>query len=670
MMDNILASYSFLATLNETGNDIYSAVYVPLCKRALSKFAKIGTIGKDVDIQQIISEEYGIVMPIVVVRKLICAVATDLSRKEKERFDFKYFEGGKSFQYKTYAFAELEKSFENERRQSNALQYAFDEFLKSQGNVETAPPLFSEFINSHKKEVSSFLTGRREDFTPNDTSYMLHVKFLQHIESCNVSLYKVVEKIFIGSIIASYIESNIDLSAKFEKGINYYIDSKVVLEALDLQNAEDTQPTRELLQLIKETGGNIKVLDVTLAELHGVIESAINSFNKDCPTTTINEACIRIGKSKTWLLQLNGTLDRHIIEEIGASIDKVSEIDIENYSNSEDLKFLQKLWFRKNAALHDVIAYMYVRDRRRKDSNKVLLQKASCWFVTANRRLANFNHSRKVNGYPSETILPQELTSLLFLQNPKKHSARISNIGLNELIAQVLFDEYPSKDLINEFDEVVKELGSVSSEEYKILLAAVSQQSTSNLQRILEIRISENDKFEAEVHSIIAAEREKQRVANLQKKQSAQKLEDNDAENAALREKNRELENKLTSLEGILEAERLSREAEKQEAELLKLRKWKRRWYIFSVILLLMSIILFMLYFVAVDSKYNYVYQLVQLIDSLDGTPKECARTFLITIHTVIFIFPIYVIFSLRSIKSYDEKKGWLCKFIKQRLNL
>ena len=218
---------------------------------------------------------------------------------------------------------------------------------------------------------------------------------------------------------------------------------------------------------------------------------------------------------------MNGTLDRQIIEEIGASIDKVSEIDIENYTNSEDLKFLQKIWFRKNAALHDVVAYMYVRDRRRKDSNKVLLQKASCWFVTANRRLANFNHSRKVNGYPSETILPQELTSLLFLQNPKKHSARISSIGLNELIAQVLFDEYPSKDLINEFDEVVKELGSVSSEEYEILLAAVSQQSTSNLQRILEIRMSEKNKFETEVHSIIAAEREKQRIANLQKKQKS-----------------------------------------------------------------------------------------------------------------------------------------------------
>ena len=183
MMDNILASYSFLATLNETGNDIYSAVYVPLCKRALSKYAKKGNVGKDVDIQQIISEEYGIVMPIIVVRKLICAVATDLSRKEKEKFDFKYFEGGKSFQYKTYAFVELEQSFENERRQSNALQYAFDEFIKSYGVAETVLPSFSEFINCHKMEVSSFLNGKREDFTPNDTSYMLHVKFLQHIEN-------------------------------------------------------------------------------------------------------------------------------------------------------------------------------------------------------------------------------------------------------------------------------------------------------------------------------------------------------------------------------------------------------------------------------------------------------------------------------------------------------
>jgi hypothetical protein len=52
--------------------------------------------------------------------------------------------------------------------------------------------------------------------------------------------------------------------------------------------------------------------------------------------------------------------------------------------------------------------------------------------------------------------MPQELTSLLFLQNPKKYSSEVSNIGLGELIAQTLFDEYPSKDIINEFDRIVK----------------------------------------------------------------------------------------------------------------------------------------------------------------------------------------------------------------------
>ena len=35
----ILTGYSFLAALNETGADMYNAVYVPMCKRAVSLYA-------------------------------------------------------------------------------------------------------------------------------------------------------------------------------------------------------------------------------------------------------------------------------------------------------------------------------------------------------------------------------------------------------------------------------------------------------------------------------------------------------------------------------------------------------------------------------------------------------------------------------------------------------
>ena len=97
------------------------------------------------------------------------------------------------------------------------------------------------------------------------------------------------------------------------------------------------------------------------------------------------------------------------------NITKVSESDVKEFTASEDNEALQKLWYRKNAAAHDVIAYLYIRKRRKQDSNRILIQKAGSWFITANKRLCKFNISRKENGYPCETIMPQELTSLLFL---------------------------------------------------------------------------------------------------------------------------------------------------------------------------------------------------------------------------------------------------------------
>ena len=89
MNDNVLTSYSFLAALSENETDIYKTVYLPLFKRAISSYAakkssKVSNSiqGTDIDIQSIILEEYGIEVPILIVRKLIKAVGTSLSKKD------------------------------------------------------------------------------------------------------------------------------------------------------------------------------------------------------------------------------------------------------------------------------------------------------------------------------------------------------------------------------------------------------------------------------------------------------------------------------------------------------------------------------------------------------------------------------------------------------------
>lgn len=681
--NDILTSYSFLASLNENGTDIYEAVYIPLCKRALALYAKEQTQGTDQNIKKIIQDEYGIDMPILVIQKLIVVIADRLSRKQKEKFDFQYFEKGKSFQYKSYVFTDLEQSYQSERRQANALQQAFEEYVKVQdentnANRNTNIPVFADFINRYKRELSSFLVGKTEKFsiTEMNESYMFHVRFLQYIESNNDVLFKVVERIFVGSIIASYIESNINVHAKLENSITYYLDTKIVLEALDLQSEEDTQPIKELLQLICDTGGKVRILDVTLSEIHGIIDTAIQNYDKNCPTTTINEACVRIGKNKTWLTKINGNLEHFLLDTLKIEVTKVSDADIRDFVNSEDTKQLREIWYRKNAAEHDVIAYLYVRKRRKENSDKMLIQKSNYWFVTANSRLCHFNLKRKVNGSPVETVLPQELTSLLFLQNPNKYKNRVSKIGINELIAQTLSDEYPSRDIINEFDSAVKDNVDISDDDYRILLSAISQQSTIQLQKLLEKSISEKDNFNTQVHHIIAKERDRQNRERKQKNDAINNYQQGEKERKELNNKNQILEDKL---------EKLSQEVEKLQAISIKdqnenkrlkednikmrLKDWKSPRYIISSFLCFFCVVVFALYFIATDWEFNYCAKLVTTIESFDEIKKDIARTVLYFLHSALFALSVNAIISLYMMKDEKEKEHWFLNLLKHILN-
>lgn len=591
MKEQLLTTYSFFAALTENNTDIYSAVYIPMCKRALSLYAKNKTFGSDYDIRNLISLEYGVNVPLLIVRKLIKSVEKGLSRKDRAKFDFQINEKGNSFSFsfKSYAFSGVEDSYDAERRKSNALQQAFEIFAKNQGDDINNLPAFSDFIDKNKNKISSFLSGKVNSIDCQEVSFMTHVRFLQYIEQNDNVLYQTTQKIFIGSVIASYLESNFDLEAKIERGTSYYLDTQIVLELLDLQRPEDAIPTKELVNLIQETGGNVRLLDITLTEIKTNINNTITHYNRNNPTTTINEACIRLGKNKTWLINLNGKLENILQTDYKINIDKIPESDIELFANTEDAAQLKEMRYRKHSAIHDVIAYLYVREKRKYDSNKKLLQKASYWFITANRTLCDFNISKKVNGNTGEIIMPDELTSLLFLQNPKKLSGKVSLIGLNELIAQTLSEEYPSRDLINEFDSAVSALENVSADDYNILLSSISQESTIKIHKLLISSISEPEQFNKDIHAIIETERNSKLKADHKHKEEVNK-------NKELQDANKNLSKQLADIsQQIVSIQETQRQGIIKSEEKERRNKRWHRIYI-SIIIILVSVVLLLLF--------------------------------------------------------------------------
>ena len=599
MNDNVLTSYSFLAALSENETDIYKTVYLPLFKRAISSYAakksskESNSIqGTDIDIQSIILEEYGIEVPILIVRKLIKAVGTSLSKKERNIFKFDTFEDGKAFQFTNYNYFSTEEIYDRERRNAQALQQAFEDYLKSENLSEKNIPSFSQFIDKNKCNLSSFFSGKNCLIHDVEGSFMAHVNFLQHIEGGYHYLYQTAERIYLGSVIASFLETGVDLESKIDDNIIYYLDTQIVLEALDLQKAEDTLPTQELLKLIRATGGKIRLLDITINEIHKIIELAINNYSKSHPTTTVNEACVRIGKNKTWLISINGKLESFIKAELQVDIDGILETKMNLYSRSEDVNLLKQTRIHKSTAIHDVAAYLHVRDRR--EGNIRLFQKAKYWFVTANKKLADFNISRKTNGFVNETIMPEELTSLLFLKNPQKLAKKVSQIGLNELIAQTLSEEYASKELINEIDIAIKESADLSAEDYNILFSSIALQSTNKIQKLLE-EISDTRKFNESIHNLIEKERTKQAKSKEEKIQRQKQFEEVNHEKLSLEEKLKNLEAKLSQGEKERkEQQERIRKIEEQQAESLLKRKKAQRSFWLALGGLILSAVIFL----------------------------------------------------------------------------
>lgn len=507
-------------------------------------------------------------------------------------FKFDTFEDGKAFQFTNYNYFSTEEIYDRERRNAQALQQAFEDYLKSENLSEKNIPSFSQFIDKNKCNLSSFFSGKNCLIHDVEGSFMAHVNFLQHIEGGYHYLYQTAERIYLGSVIASFLETGVDLESKIDDNIIYYLDTQIVLEALDLQKAEDTLPTQELLKLIRATGGKIRLLDITINEIHKIIELAINNYSKSHPTTTVNEACVRIGKNKTWLISINGKLESFIKAELQVDIDGILETKMNLYSRSEDVNLLKQTRIHKSTAIHDVAAYLHVRDRR--EGNIRLFQKAKYWFVTANKKLADFNISRKTNGFVNETIMPEELTSLLFLKNPQKLAKKVSQIGLNELIAQTLSEEYASKELINEIDIAIKESADLSAEDYNILFSSIALQSTNKIQKLLE-EISDKRKFNESIHNLIEKERTKQAKSKEEKIQRQKQFEEVNHEKLSLEEKLKNLEAKLSQGEKERkEQQERIRKIEEQQAESLLKRKKAQRSFWLALGGLILSAVIFL----------------------------------------------------------------------------
>lgn len=588
--NNTLTAYCFLAALTETKSDLYQGVYIPIIKRTLSLYNLQGKeYGKDIDIQEMLKELYGIDVPIIVIRQLLKAVETGMSKKEIGNSGFSTLENGKSFKIEKYTFIELEEKYKTGQRNARGIQSAFESYILDQQIEDENIPTFAEFLSKNRIKLTAFFKGEpiiNGDYF--DKSFINHIAFLETIEQNHQRLYKIAESLYLGSVVASLFECEFDFGAKFLTDEIYYLDTQIVLKALDLQAEADTRPIKELLHLIKESGATIKILDITLGEISYILENAVNNFSSSNATSTVNEACIRNGKNKTWLIGFNGKLEKNLDEQLGAKIETIQPILIDKFKKTSDIKELKVSRWKQANAEHDVFAYLFVREKR--GGSIKIHQKAKYWFLTANKNLLSFNIIKANVGNVPEVTLPDTLTALLWLKNPNKNISEIKSIGLHELISNTLNDEIASKELINEFDLNLKSIENINVEDYQILISSVAYQSAKYIDKINNLmNQGKTEEFNFEAQKLVEKERKRrstnQETIRKSLKISREKIEENKSLKSSL--KNLEEQIKTSSNDTKTEIEKLAEIVKNQD-------KYIKRFIIYLIVTLVILVLIYL----------------------------------------------------------------------------
>lgn len=311
-------------------------------------------------------------------------------------------------------------------------------------------------------------------------------------------------------------------------------------------------------------------MSITIEEIYRVIENSIGNYNNTTPTSTINEACLRLGKNRAWLMTYNGNLEKNILEALKVEKEEVKTSFIEKNQNTADVKALQEKRIRKGNALHDVLAYLFVREKR--GGSVSLFQKAKAWFLTNNTELLKFNRQINPSKGITEIALPDALTGLLWLKDPNKLIDRIKNIGLAELMATTLNEEIASKEIINEFETNIKSIEDISDSDYRILLESVAHQSAKRIEDFNEIAFKDKEKAKVEAHKIVEWERSR-------KAKRIKAIKDAQASKADEENRSKELQNRLAQIESELKTAKNQTDTSKTQIEELseKVSRQERR---------------------------------------------------------------------------------------------
>lgn len=435
------SNYALISALyaNET-KGLYSDIYFPIIKYSIAKiFSKknleVSYCTAD-EINEFIKDKFGIDIPIIVISKSVLKI----SKISNEKIDLQVYENGNSFQIHHAYFDDIrvdekEVLFNSKLEQ---IERNYQNFLQVQGCYDDNVS-FLQFITDNTDNILGYFEN--EDASKVDDRYTTLVFFLQYLSDSDKELYAVANQLFWSSVIVAFLTSERPQVNDSCEGIKaeFYLDTSIVMGLLELSNPLRETYSKEVCDIIKSSGGILRVNPITLEEIKYILTSV--EAHGPNPSTDIASACDR-RKLKTNDLASIRLHIESLVENLGVNVfPKMSDEDKHKIKNSYKGKKIIKLLgeFRSKIPdsyctgnfreIHDIYMDDFIKERRKAKSDI-----ENVYFLTANVDLISFCKAQHVS--VNYMISTGKVILDLWMHNAKP--VDISSCALTETMAHCL----------------------------------------------------------------------------------------------------------------------------------------------------------------------------------------------------------------------------------------
>ena len=445
-MDKLLVTYSLLGYLKEisSSKDSITDIYVPLVKKALSEYAYEHALteykGRSlIEISDKVFSIFDISIPLPILSKILEAIEKEVDDKNV----FALYKDG-SFIIKSYVFNSIDELFEQEKQNLELLESDYKSYCTDNG------------YNYDFEELKTFILAQQiELFTDNKSDLLdLHYFVPKYISEKmqDSAIFGVMSKIYLGSIIESYLKQNI---TKKVTDTELLLDTNFFVSLIDLNTEDAFHTCNQVFSLCNQLGYRFSMLNSTVDEIRGLLSNRINDFaNKDyigaVKCADVFNACIRRGLDKTGLERIKDNI-RPMVLDKGIVIIQDAQVKdlIEKAKKSEDFQRLYEVRnYSLESALNDMVAKLYV-ERKRGQNVKEFVD-AKCWFLHNSNSPYDFSYGRRI--HDRYLISANELLVLLWLSNPAQgQNVSISDItkgGLASYITKYRRSKTPSQETL------------------------------------------------------------------------------------------------------------------------------------------------------------------------------------------------------------------------------